>query len=271
MEVQMRHRRHRQFRAALVALATGLTVVGAVGVLAAAEDSRARREAFRHYEAGERALTSERYAEAAEEFEKAIALDPRLVLAHYGLGQSRMALRDYPAAVRAYVGCRKAFHDDVASQLQHENGWEQRLNEQIRALEDRIATLSNIGPGTVPSRPLSTTNQQQLEQQLDTLRARRKQGGTAADETPPWISVALGSAYFRNNALADAEREYKAALEVDPNVGEAHNNLAVIYLLSKRPAEAEREVALAEKAGVKVPEGLKQDIARLRASAPAQP
>jgi Flp pilus assembly protein TadD len=82
--------------------------------------------------------------------------------------------------------------------------------------------------------------------------------------------VALGSAYFRNNAFLDAEREYKAAIDADATAGEAHNNLAVVYLLTKRGEEAGREVGLAERAGFAVPDGLKRDIARLAAS-PARP
>ncbi len=261
---------HPWSRAALLAL-TGAAFLAFSGNPArAADDSRSRKEAFRHYQAGQSALTSERFDEAAQEFEKAIALDRLLVLAHYGLGQARMALKDYPAAVRAYLGCRQAFHDDAAARLQRESGSEQRLNEQIRDLEDQIAILSNLGPSNVPTRPQSSTNLQHVQQQLDTLRAVRKHGSMTVEKTPPWISVALGGAYFRTNAMADAEREYKAALEVDPGVGEAHNNLAVVYLLTKRPDDAGREVALAEKAGFKVPEGLKQDIARQKSPAPAR-
>ncbi len=42
--------------------------------------------------------------------------------------------------------------------------------------------------------------------------------------------MALGSAYFRNGTLPDAEREYREALKIDSQVGEAHNNLAVVCL-----------------------------------------
>ena len=50
---------------------------------------------------------------------------------------------------------------------------------------------------------------------------------------PPWVSLALGSAYFRAERFEDAEREYKATIAADSKAGEAHNNLAVVYL---RPA-----------------------------------
>ena len=39
--------------------------------------------------------------------------------------------------------------------------------------------------------------------------------------SPPVLSLALGSAYFRSGQLADAEREYRAALDVKPKLGRA--------------------------------------------------
>jgi Tfp pilus assembly protein PilF len=234
----------------------------------AARPSDPRQQALEHYKAGQSALYSERFDEAVQEFRKAISLDPLLVLAHYGLGQAHMALKDYSAAVRAYIGCRKSFHDEQASSLLNAKEWEKRLDDQISAVEDRINLLSSGHVQTGSSGGSTTAaTVQKLQEQRDTMRSQRQRSGSQAEPTPPWISVALGSAYFRTNAMADAEREFKAALEVDSKVGEAHNNLAVVYLLTKRADEAASEVELAERAGFKVPDGLKRDISQLRAAA----
>ena len=60
--------------------------------------------------------------------------------------------------------------------------------------------------------------------------------------------------------MADAEREYKATLEADQRSGEAHNNLAVVYLETNRIAEAEASLKDAKKAGFKVNPQLEQAI-----------
>ncbi len=52
--------------------------------------------------------------------------------------------------------------------------------------------------------------------------------------------------------MADAEREYRAASKVEPKLGEAHNNLAVVLVLTGRLDDAEREMKAAEKAGFRV-------------------
>jgi hypothetical protein len=40
--------------------------------------------------------------------------------------------------------------------------------------------------------------------------------------------------------LADAEREWLEAVRIKPTFGEAHNNLAAMYLMTGRPQEAEK-------------------------------
>jgi Flp pilus assembly protein TadD len=79
---------------------------------------------------------------------------------------------------------------------------------------------------------------------------------------PYFVPMALGAAYFRAGQFADAEREYNAAIQTNPGSGETHNNLAVLYLMTDRIAQAEKEVAKAEETGFKVNPGLKDDIRR---------
>jgi Flp pilus assembly protein TadD len=65
--------------------------------------------------------------------------------------------------------------------------------------------------------------------------------------------------------VCDAEREYRAALAVDPKLGEAHNNLAVVCMLTGRYGEAEQEIKAAEKSGFKVNPQLKEDLKKASA------
>jgi Flp pilus assembly protein TadD len=77
---------------------------------------------------------------------------------------------------------------------------------------------------------------------------------------PGEVSLALGSAYFRNGQLEDAEREWKVAIGTNSSLGEAHNNLAVVYMMSGRFDEAEGSIAAAERAGFRVNPQFKQDL-----------
>jgi Tfp pilus assembly protein PilF len=233
-----------------------LLLVAATGDPALAQEVN-QKLAIRHLRLGQDALQSEHFDEAEREFKQAIDLDPILELAHYGLGQTYMATKRYVEAVRAYVNTRDAFQRAAADQMVNTVEFERRLDDQIRSLRDQIHALES-------GRLRSTTNLNnklnQLNDQIRQLEGMRRRDRAAAPPTPSYISVALGSAYFRTNAFADAEREWRAAVQVDPKLGEAHNNLAVVLMLTGRLDEAEREVELAEKSGHKVSDAFKADL-----------
>jgi tetratricopeptide (TPR) repeat protein len=227
----------------------------------AAGGDKARERALDRYRAGQAALLGEAFDRAEAEFKEAIRLDPLLVPAHYGLGQAYMAMKAYPRAVQAYAGCRQAFHDQQAGGLMNAIEWEKRLRDQIRAMEDQVRLLQTgrLQAGTGGAATTQSA-MQRIQDQIGILKGLQQTGPRQAEPTPPSISLALGSAYFRSSALEDAEREYKAALAVDSNLGEAHNNLAVVYMLTGRLDLARKELDLAEKAGFQVSPGLRRDL-----------
>jgi len=218
-----------------------------------------QKRAVQHLRAGQEALQSERFDEAEREFKSAIDLDPLLELAHYGLGQTYMATRRYVEAVKAYLATRDAFNRAAADQITNKVEGDRRLDDQIRYLRDARRAVES---GRVRTSGVNvTTKLAEIDgqiRQLEGMRRRGDQGGTP--QTPAYISIALGSAYFRTSAFTDAEREWRAALQADPKLGEAHNNLAVVLMLTGRLEEAEREVQLAEQSGHRVSEAFKADL-----------
>ncbi len=219
---------------------------------------RDRLEALQHYRAGQVALHSERFDIAEQEFQKAAKLDPTLELAPYGLGQVYMATKRYRSAVIAYEKCRDVNRTNAVTVAGDEMAHQRRIDNQITALEDTQRLYQQ--PGRNPNNIASRAYLQTLDMQIRALKDARRRTITGPEPTPAWISIALGSAYFRADAMVDAEREYRAAIAVDPKLGEAHNNLAVVLMLSGRYPEAETEVKAAESAGFKVNPQLKEDL-----------
>lgn len=229
-------------------------------IAAAQPSERDRRQAVEYLRRGQDLLRAESFEKARDAFASAAKLDPLLELAHYGIGQVAMATKAYPEAVRAYVATRKAFHENAAQSLSNTAIWEQRLDDQIRDLKDTVLALSR---GRIKTRDTDASIGR-LNSQINELEARRHRTPGSQPRTPPWISIALGSAYFRTNAMADAEREYREALEVDPKLGEGHNNLAVVLMLTGRYDEADREVKAAEANGFSVSPQFKADLQKRR-------
>ncbi|HXW07660.1 MAG TPA: tetratricopeptide repeat protein [Vicinamibacterales bacterium] len=232
----------------------GLLLLGTAA--AAAQTERQKEEALLHVKAGNAALEVERWDEAAREFNAAIQLDPRLELAYCGLGRVHMATRRYPRAIDAFTSCRNVFLGNVAEGQGQQLEIEQRIDKQLLNLKDQRSALQS---GRVRSRDVQASLRR-VDDQIRQLERLRGRAPGAAPAVPPYILTALGSAYFRAGAFAEAEREWREAVSVDPSVGEIHNNLAVVLMLTNRLDEAEKEIALAERHGFRVSQGLKDDL-----------
>ena len=199
----------------------------------------------------------EAFEQAVREFRAAIALDPLLVIAHYDLGQAYMALKAYPAAVKAYLGCRDAIDQLNSAQQGEDTERSHEIDDQIRGLQDLIRRMR-----TVRGAPDQNEHQvMMVEERIRVLEGLRFNGRDQHVQVPAELYLALGSAYFRQGAFAEAEREYTEAVKADAKLGPAHNNLAVIYMLSGRYKEAHVALQKAEKSGFPVNPNLKRDLA----------
>jgi tetratricopeptide (TPR) repeat protein len=206
-------------------------------------------------------MHAETWDKAAEEFKTATDLDPLMVVAHYNLGQCRMAEKRYVEAVMAYKRCREAFERQGALSENEREAQERARRDEISELRDslaRVHTLKGVNSQHVTMR---------IEERIRFLESLRLKGAERA-EVPAEIPLALGSAYFRQERLEDAEREYKEAIRLNKKLGAAHNNLAVIYLMTARLDEAEAEARQAEKCGFKLNPQFKQDLKNAHRAAP---
>jgi tetratricopeptide (TPR) repeat protein len=230
-----------------------------------AQGDVARDRAQKHLRAGQDMMRAEQYEEAAGEFVKAVQLDPLLMLAHYNLGQSYMALKRYPDAVKAYRQCEEAVTRlgglDLAAREERdrENRDEiQELKSLYRTLESE-ASRQQAGDGV-------DFQMVKIDERLRMLEGMRLKGQEVM-RVPPEVYVGLGSAYFRQNNLPEAEAAYTKAVAGNNKLGAAHNNLAVIYMLSGRYPQAHASISAAEKAGFRVDPRLKADLKSREGSA----
>jgi tetratricopeptide (TPR) repeat protein len=241
---------------AVVSVAMAVTALTPAAMAVTPVDERAHAQALEHYRAGQDLMYSEKWADAEREFRAAIALDPLLVLAHYGLGQAYMNMKQYPEAVRAFTGCRQAYLDLAALQATDRAKADQRMQEEITELRDSLRTIQS---GKVKlAQPDMTVLR--IENRISDLENAKRRGSGGAVEVPAEFSLALGSAYFRSGALADAQREYEAALKTNSKFGEAHNNLAVVLMLQGQLPQASEHLKAAEKAGFHVNPAFKADL-----------
>jgi tetratricopeptide (TPR) repeat protein len=242
--------------AAVISLSTGFASSSSAQVLASDSD---RREAFKHYRAGQELLASEQFEKAAAAFQTAIKHDSLLTDAHYGLGQSYMGLQRYASAIQAFNGCIEAARTLHQLRGKDRVATERAIDEEIRELKDSVRRVAS-GQVRVGQPQIKVT---QLEQRIQEL--ERSRTSLAPNfEVPATVLLSLGSAHFRNGDRDAAEQYWSSAVKVNSRLGEAWNNLAVIHLGAGRKQEAEDAVKNAERAGFRVNPRLKEDIRALK-------
>lgn len=236
-----------------------------IAVLIAPTPARSQQTdpaALVHYRAGLQLMSAEHWDEAAESFSRAIDIDDEFGLAHYWLGRARIAAGKYVAAIAALHACRELYLQQSGSRASDQLAANQRRQDQLREIREMIRERQR-GPQNAAN--------DRVVMHLETLAndVERQMSGSRMDfrlQVPAFVSLSLGSAYFRKGDFAPAEEYFRAAIDANPKMGEAHNNLAVVLLMTGRVAEAERETSLAEKAGFRVNPQFKDDLKAARRS-----
>ena len=215
-----------------------------------------QREAYQQYQRGQEYLSSEQWDRAADAFRSATKLDPNFTDAYYGLGKAYMGLQRYTSAVQAYEACIDAARRIYSNRERDRAGTDQQIADQIRALRETIQAIRRQKTGNVENQVL------QVEARLRELE-RSKSSMSGPFEPPAEVLLSLGSAHFRNGNAESAQQHWEEAVKVNSRLGEAWNNLAVIYLRSGRKSDAESAVKNAERNGFKVHPRLKDDIRKM--------
>lgn len=235
---------------ALVILTCGVTLLPAQSK---ADRERARIQNKLAWEE----MRAEAWEKAVRSFQNAIDIDPEFEIPHYGLGRANMALKNFTAAISAYERCRNLYRAQAGRQFTNAQEAQRYRRDRIVEIDEQIRMAQSM-----PMTPARADMVRQLENQKRDITESIQRGENMSIESsvPAYVSLALGSAYFRSGRLSDAEREYRATIAADSKAGEAHNNLAVVYLETGRIAEAYASLQAAKKAGFKVNPELEREI-----------
>jgi tetratricopeptide (TPR) repeat protein len=228
-------------------------------------DTSVRSRAMVEYRVGLDHLKTEAWDKAVAAFRGAIDTDPTFEMAYYGLGRAHLGGKQYADAAAALAKCRDLYAAHAGRRFSNAQDAQRYRRDQMMEL-DEILRQYQAGPQTART---SETIRQLAERKRQLQETINRGTNLAIENTvPSYVSLSLGSAYFRSERFADAEREYKAAIAADSKSGEAHSNLAAVYLYTGRYAEAETEVQAAEKTGFKVNTNLKDDIKKRKGGLP---
>lgn len=188
----------------------GAAALVAIGMFLSQRDPSTRftadREAWDAYVAGDAALQSFRWSEAEELLQRAIALDPELVMAQTALAElyGRMGMSEAAQSQYAVADSLVALDDDPFA----------RLLVQVRLSNSKLS--------------------EQSEAQDSLLAAAHE---IAGDHILVLVTEANRATYRED--MAEAERIWNRVLELNPNYAAAYNFLGYLYLAQGRYDEAE--------------------------------
>ena len=202
-------------------------------------------------------MRAEQWERAIKSFQAAIAIDPSFEIPYYGLGRAHMAMKNFQFAIDSYEKCRDLFRAQAGRQFTNVQEAQRYRRDRITEIDEQVRQVQSMRPSAQQSDMLRQLQDQRrdIEESLT-----RGNDATLASTVPAYVSLALGSAYFRAGRLSDAEREYKATVESDRKSGEAHSNLAVVYLETERFDLALSSIQAAKKTGFKVNPELERAI-----------
>ena len=235
-----------------------ILILSALSVVHAAAQTQADRQRARvQTNLGWEDMRAEAWERAVKSFQSAIAIDPTFEVPYYGLGRAYMGLKNFDFAIVAYEKCRDLYRAQAGRQFT--NAQEAQRYRQDRIIEiDEQLRQAQSGPQT-PARMEMVRQMQNVRRDIQE-NIQRGNNMTIESSVPAWVSLSLGSAYFRSNRMKDAEQEYKNAIAADGRAGEAHSNLAVVYFETGRYAEAGASLKAAKKTGFKVNPQLEKEI-----------
>jgi len=232
-------------------------VILTLASVAAAQSPDDRKRARIQNQLGWEDMRTERWESAARSFQQAIDLDRTFADAYYGLGRANMALKKYISAIDALVACRDIYRSQAGRHFANQQDAQRARSDRLTDLDEQIRQVQAMPP---------TMQQADLLRQLNNHRRDVQDAYTKGSSlsveasVPAFVSLSLGSAYFRSGKMEDAEREYRATIAADNRSGEAHSNLAVVLLETGRITEAEAALKAAKKTGFKVNPALEQEI-----------
>jgi len=215
-------------------------------------------EASQHMQAGIEAEKQRQPSVAIEEFRKVTELEPNLAEGFVQLGQAYMENHDYSSAV---ASLKHALDIDANLAPAHQllgysllaQGYAAEAIPHLERVQDKTALgIAQVQTGQLPEAVANLQaalaehpNDPDLlyylgrasgllsKQSIDTLLAAYPDSARAHQ--------AMGENYFVLRRMPDAEKEYREALRLRPNVPEVHLELGEVYAGAFQWAKAEEE------------------------------
>lgn len=207
--------------------------------------------ARQHFHRGLDQFQAENYEQARESFSNALDIFPQHAEAALHLGICNYYLQDYETALRYIEEAMEKYMQFASLRLRlryDEYDDAQERIVELQAAKQELEARQGRGGQSQAAASQTLIEIQRLEGEI-----ARLQGIAPPATTEPVIPAKyyfhFGNCYLRMQRYNEAYRQFLQAIEVDPEHGDAHHNLAIILYMARRYDDAWLHLQLAKQYG----------------------
>lgn len=219
--------------------------------------------ANKHFENGKALFLKEDYKRAEKELMKCLEKMPEHSGAYFFLSQISYKNGNLETALKQIEEAKKNYTsmDRIRTNLQQLVILE--LQEQKMAKEERLFELKNsLSRGNLTAEQQSEVQARigSIEADIGVINSQLSNPVPASQEIPADYFYLHGNILFKMKKFQDVFAQYKEAIRINPQYGDAYNNLANLYYMAKQYQKALDCLNQAEANGATINPELKKAV-----------
>lgn len=190
----------------------------------------------KNFEAGKRQFNKGEYNKAEKELKKCLEVFPKHYQAHFYLSQIFYRKEDFPKALEHIEQAKVNFEFMNRMYIFAYEDYTGKLREQRDECQARISQYKDSLYTTTDEQQKMTLEQAiaSLENEISTIDKRLTEPLPQVEQVPADYNYIHGNIFFKLKKYQEAYGEYLQAVKTDPKYGNAYNNLANLYYMSKQ-------------------------------------
>jgi len=205
------------------------------------------------YEKGKKHFLNEEYKEAEKELKKCIKRMPEHSGAYFFLSQISDKKGNLDKSLEQIEKAKENFANMTKIKTNIEQLYIFELREQKSQKEERIRELRMSLPNVAPQdRGAVEGAIGAIEGEIGTINSRLTTPIPSPEEIPADLFYFHGNIFFKLRKFEEAYAQYQEAIRINPKYGDAYNNLANLYYISKQYEKALECLNQAEASGTEV-------------------
>jgi tetratricopeptide (TPR) repeat protein len=220
------------------------------------------KQAKRMYVKGEQLFLKGKLSKAQESLDKCVEVFPKYSEAYFILAQVHYKQKDYATALDHISSAKTHFKfmSDirVSTQLEYIDTLReqrQKLQEQVRNLQEQLASAKSSADKSRIESAIGSA-----EGQISQIDNRMHSPIPNIESVPAEYFYVHGNIFFKTKKFQEAHKQYLETIKVDPNHGNALNNLSTLYFMVKKYNKAKDFMDRAEASGFTVSEKFKSAL-----------